>query len=126
MYRQILMILFCVIVMKTIGQTATTNFRLVHDKKIDIVKDDNLIELYYSTDNKSSNRKVTGIFRSITADSITLDMIIVRDNKKITKDITKPGELYQFSVKDIQSLVTVRRKFENSMKAVFLLLLLEH
>lgn len=101
------------------GQISSPVFRLVRDKKTDSVKNDNLLELYYSTDTTSSTRKISGIFRSINADSITLEMIVIRDDKQITKDMTKPGELFRFPVKDIQSVVTVRRKLENAMKAVF-------
>ena len=113
------LIFLILVFFNTIAQTSAQSFSLVHGKKTDVVKHDSYIELYYSTDNKALNKKVSGIFQSITNDSITLDMIIIKENKKTIKDVTKPGELYRFSVKDIKSMITVRRKFENWMKALF-------
>jgi hypothetical protein len=119
MYRQIITFLFLILALKSVAQNSKTSFRLIRENKTELVKDDNLIELYYSTDNKPANKKVTGIFRSLTSDSITLDMIKVRDNKKITTGLAEPGRLYRFPINGLQSVVTVRRKLENSMKAVF-------
>lgn len=119
MQKTIPVILFFISVLYGSAQTTDSTFRLVRDKNTDQVTNDDFVELYYSNDSTGARRKVSGIFRSIRADSIGLDMITVRDNNTITLDATAPGQVYRFPVNRLTSVVTVRRKFENAMRVVF-------
>lgn len=122
--KKYLILLFLLTFSLTSSGQTFYSFKLIKGKKTITVDTSALVEinLFHRVDkNDSILRQVSGTFSKITQDSISLKLYSIKDKKLRTVNFSYPDlPTKNYSISNIQEIITVNRKLEKTMAGLAL------